>query len=157
MTNERSQRPATGLSRIFDRDPFHKLQQQMDELMASFSREWDGGAWLSADFHPSLDISETDEAVQVRVDLPGIKPEEVQVEVRNNVLQITGERKEEREEKNKTWHRTERRIGRFARSMMLPCEVQEDKVVAECSNGVLNILLPKAEKAKSKKIAVKAK
>jgi HSP20 family protein len=157
MTQEVSTRPSTGLGRLFDRDPFHKLQQQMDDLIAGFSREWDGGHWLSADFHPSLDISETDEAIQVRVDLPGIKPEEVEVEVRNNVLQITGERKEEREEKNKTWHRTERRVGRFARSMTLPCEVQDEKIVAECSNGVLNIQLPKAEKAKSKKIAVKAK
>lgn len=157
MTNELSQRPASGLRRLFDRDPFHKLQQQMDELIASFSREWDGGNWLSADFHPSIDVSETDESLQVRVDLPGTKPEEVHVEVRNNVLQITGERKEEREEKNKTWHRTERRVGRFARSMTLPCDVQEDKVVAECVNGVLNILLPKAEKAKSKKIPVKGK
>lgn len=157
MTKELSTRSSTGLGRLFDRDPFHRLQQQMDDLIASFSREWDGGNWLSADFHPTLDVSETDEAIQIKVDLPGIKPEEVDVEVRNNVLEVTGERKEEREEKGKTWHRTERRVGRFARSLPLPCEVQEDKVVAECSNGVLNILLPKAEQAKSEKIAVKAK
>ncbi len=157
MTSELSTRPSTKLGRLFERDPFHKLQQQMDDLLSSFSRDWDGGHWLSADFHPSMDVSETEESFQIRVDLPGIKPEEVQVEVRNNVLEITGERKEEREEKGKTWHHTERRVGRFARSLSLPCEVQDDKVVAECSNGVLNILLPKAEKAKSKKIAVKAK
>ena len=127
----------------------------MDDLIASFSREWDGGNWPSADFHPTLDVSETDESIQIKVDLPGIKPDDVDVEVRNNVLQITGERKEEREEKGKTWHHTERRVGRFARSLALPCEVQEDKIVAECFDGVLKILLPKAEQAKSKKIAVK--
>ena len=157
MTTELSTRPSTGLSRFFDRDPFRKLQQQMDDLIASFSRELDGGQWPAADFHPSLDVSETEEAIQIRVDLPGIKPEEVDVEVRNNVLQITGERKEEREEKGKTWHRTERRVGRFARSLALPCAVEEEKVIAECSNGVLNILLPKAETAKAKKIPVKSK
>ena len=95
MTTELSTRPSTGLSRFFDRDPFRKLQQQMDDLIASFSRELDGGQWPAADFHPSLDVSETEEAIQIRVDLPGIKPEEVDVEVRNNVLQITGERKDE--------------------------------------------------------------
>lgn len=148
---------ARGLGRLFEHDPFHTLKQQMDNLMASFSREWDGGHGLLADYHPSLDISETDEALQIRVDLPGIKPEEVDVEVRNNTLQITGERKEEREEKREMWHRTERHLGRFARSMTLPCEVQDEKVAAEYSNGVLNITLPKAEKAKTHKIAVKAK
>lgn len=157
MAKELSTRPSTGLGRIFDRDPFQRLQKQMDDLIASFSQEWDGGPWLPADFQPSLDVSETDEAIQIRVDLPGIKPEEVDVEVRNNVLEITGERKEEREEKGKSWHRTERRVGRFARSLALPCDVQDDKVEAECTNGVLTIMLPKAEKAKSKKINVKAK
>lgn len=157
MPQELSQHPKSGLSRLFDRDPFHRLQQQMDDLIASFSQEWDGGKWISADFHPFLDVSETDEAVHVRVDLPGVKPEEIEVEVRNNVLQITGERKEEREEKGKTWHRTERRVGRFARSLTLPCEVRDDKVEAVCSDGVLNISLPKAETAKAHKIAVKPK
>jgi HSP20 family protein len=156
MTTTLPTRISTGLERIFDRDPFRAFQQEMDNLISSFSRDWDGGA-VSTDFCPQLDVSETDDAIHVRVDLPGIKPEEVDVEVRGNVLQINGERKEEREEKGKTWHRTERRVGKFARSMTLPCAVKEDKVQAECSDGVLNVTLPKAEKEKTRKIAVKGK
>ena len=157
MTNELSQRPSTGLGRLFDRDPFRTLQQHMDDLISNFSREFDGGQWPSTELRPSIDVSETDEAIQVHVDLPGMKPEDVNVEVRGNILQITGERKEEREEQGKTWHRTERRVGKFARAMTLPCDVQDKKVEAEYCNGVLNITLPKAEKAKSQKIPVKAK
>ncbi|MBT6158256.1 MAG: Hsp20/alpha crystallin family protein [Planctomycetaceae bacterium] len=157
MTTELSPRPATGLGRFFDRDPFRSLQHQMDDLMASFSREWDGSHWLSTEFHPSIDVSETDDAIEIRVDLPGIKPEEVDVEVRGNLLQITGERKEEREEKGKTWHRTERHVGKFARTMTLPCDVQDNEVEAECCEGVLRITLPKAEQARTHKIPVRAK
>ena len=157
MATELSTRPASGLRRLFDRDPFRSLQEEMDELIANFSRGWEGGDLSSGMLRPAVDISETDDSLQVCVDLPGLKPEEVHVEVRNNTLQISGERKEEREEKGKTWHRTERRIGSFSRSTMLPCAVKEDKVQAEYSNGVLHITLPKAEREKTRKIAVKAK
>lgn len=157
MTTELSTRPAAGLRRFFDRDPFRSLQEEMDDLISNFSRGWDGGDWSSGMLRPALDISETDDSIQVRVDLPGMKPEEVHVEVRNNTLQISGERKEEREEKGKTWHRTERRVGSFSRSTTLPCAVKDDKVQAEYSNGVLNITLPKAEQEKTRKIPVKAK
>lgn len=157
MTSELSTRPSRGLGRFFDRDPFRSLQQQMDDLMSSFSREWDGGNWTPTDFHPSIDVAETDDAIDIRIDLPGIKPEDVDVEVRGNQLHITGERKEEREEKGKTWHRTERHVGRFARSMTLPCDVQDKEVEAEYCEGVLCISLPKAEQAKTHKIPVKAK
>lgn len=157
MTTELPARPFTGLGRYFERDPFRTLQQQMDDLISSFSREGDGGRLTTAEIHPSLDVSETDDAIQVRVDLPGIKPEEVEVEVRGDALQITGERMQEREEKGKTWHRTERRVGKFARAMTLPCAVNEDKVQAEYSSGVLNITLPKSAKEKTHKITVKGK
>jgi HSP20 family protein len=144
------------LGRFFDRDPFRALQERMDNLISNFSQEWDGG-WLSNANSPSMDVSETDDAIQVHVDLPGIKAEDVDVEVRGNMLQIIGERKEEKEKKGKTWHRTERRVGKFARAMTLPCAVQEEKVQAEYRDGVLNITLPKAEESRTRKVAVKAK
>lgn len=156
MTTELSTRPSSRLGRLFDRDPFRTLQEQMDELISSFSRDWDGGL-APSELRPSLDVSESDDSIQVRVDLPGIKPEDVDVEVRHNMLQISGERKEKREEKGKTWHRTERSVGRFCRSLTLPCDVQDEKVQAEYSGGVLSITLPKAEQAKTHKIPVKAK
>ena len=157
MNTAITKRPTSGLTRFFERDPFHTLQQEMDELIANFSRDWDGSPWTAAEPRPALDISETANDIQVHVDLPGMKPEDVDVEVRNNTLYISGERKEEREEKGKTWHRTERRVGQFSRSMTLPCSVNEEKVQAEYSNGVLNITLPKAEKDKTRKVAVTAK
>jgi HSP20 family protein len=102
-------------------------------------------------------LSETPESVQVRMDLPGIKPDDVNIEIAGNTLRITGERKEEKDEKNKTYHRVERRFGSFSRSVSLPCSVKEAAVNAEHANGVLTVTLPKSEEAKSHKIKVKAK
>ena len=143
------------LEPFFDRDPLRALRREMDDLMRRFSLEWDED-WLPAEFHPSLDISETDEMMEVRMDLPGVKPEDVDIEIRGNLLRVTGERKEEREEKGRTWHRLERSVGKFARSVTLPCSVQEEKVEAEYRDGVLLIKLPKTEEAKTHKITVKA-
>ncbi len=156
MNTQISDRPATAMSHRPEHDPFRALQERMEELIGSFSREWDGG-WLTGAHRPPVDVSETDEAIQVHVDLPGIKPEDVTVEVRGNALHISGERRDEREEKDRTWHRTECRVGRFSRSMTPTCEVQDDRVEAEFTEGVSNICLPRAETAKSHRIPVKAK
>lgn len=93
--------------------------------------------------------------MQVRLDVPGIDPENIEVEVTGNLLKITGERKEEQEEKTKTCHRVERSYGSFARAITLPCEINEGKIDASCDNGVLTITLPKNEAAKSRRISVK--
>ena len=105
-------------------------------------------------FLPEANIAETDKAVDVTVELPGMKPEEVKVELREGVLWITGEKKEEKEEKGKTFHRIERRAGSFRRGFALPAEVEEGKVVAKFEGGVLQITLPKAEKVAPKRIEV---
>lgn len=145
-----------GLSGWLSRDPFVDLRNEMDELMGRYVQDWNGGA-LSEMTLPSTDISETDEAIEVKMDIPGLTADEIDIEVRGNTLQITGEHKEEKEEKGKTFHRVERRQGRIYRSISLPTEVDEKKVNAECRDGVLTITLPKAEQAKSHKITVKAK
>jgi HSP20 family protein len=106
-------------------------------------------------FLPEANIAETDKAVDVTVELPGMKPEEVNVELREGALWITGEKKEEKEEKGKTFHRVERRHGSFRRGFALPTEVEEGKVVAKFEGGVLHITLPKAEKVAPKRIEVK--
>ena len=98
---------------------------------------------------------ETDKAVEVAVELPGLKPEDVKVEIKEGNLWITGEKKEEKEEKGKTFHRVERRAGMFRRVFQLPVEVMEEKVDARFAEGVLKITLPKAEKAAPKQIEVK--
>ena len=96
-------------------------------------------------------FSETDTAIEAKLDLPGVKPEEVEIQLNGNVLTISGERKEEEEEKGKTFHRVERRVGQFSRSMSLPCPVEEDEVAASYKDGVLTIMLPKNRRSKNAK------
>ncbi|QDU10021.1 Hsp20/alpha crystallin family protein [Gimesia aquarii] len=135
------------------RAPFWVLRNEMDNLLSRFSGE--GG--LTQAFDAVLDMSETDNEIEVRMDVPGIQPEEIEVEVTGNTLLITGERKEEKEEKGRTYHRIERSSGSFSRSMTLPCEVDSDQVEAQCDNGVLTISLPKSNLSKPHKITVKPK
>ena len=106
-------------------------------------------------FLPEANLVETDKAVEVTVELPGMKPEDVKVEIKENALWITGEKKEEKEEKGKTFHRVERRAGMFRRVFQLPVEVTEEQVDARFAEGVLKITLPKAEKVAPKQIEIK--
>lgn len=136
------------------RDPLMTLRDEMEDLL---SRIWGDGdeGWFGGTMAPSADLSETDKAVEVRMDLPGVKPEEIDIQLNNNVLTVSGERSEEKEEKGRTYHRVERRAGKFARSFTLPCAVAEDEVAAEHHDGILTITLPKTEEAKARKITVK--
>jgi HSP20 family protein len=107
------------------------------------------------DWAPSVDISETDEEFRIKVELPGLKNDDVKVSIHDGVLTIQGERKMEREEKTKKVHRVERAYGRFARSFMLPDNVDESSVSAKHEDGVLNVSLGKVEEAKPRSIEVK--
>lgn len=138
----------------FDRGPMGSLREEMQDLITHFFG--DGERWPMAEVAPTMDVSETDEAVEVRMDVPGVEAKDVEIQIRGNVLSVTGERKDEKTEKGKTWHRVERRFGAFARTVTLPCEVKEDAVQAAYHDGVLTITLPKAEQAKARKIEVKA-
>lgn len=138
---------------LLSRAPFRALREEMDDLISRLSREWDV-SWPMADFRPSYDLSETAEALEVRMDVPGIKPEDVTVEVSDNTLHITGERKEEKEEKGRTFHRIERSSGKFTQSLTLPCAVKQDKVQADVHEGVLKVTMPKCEAAKTHKVKV---
>lgn len=144
------------LGTFFGRAPFWSLRDEMDQLLTRFSDDW-GNDWLTQGFEASLDLSETNDKIEVHLDVPGIKPEAIDVEVNGNQLRISGERKEESEEKNKTYHRVERRSGSFSRTVTLPCDDKEDAIEACCDNGVLTISLPKAEAVKSHKVTVKPK
>jgi HSP20 family protein len=144
-------RPATTALR---RPTFGTLRREMEELL---SRMWvdHDGAWWSGDFSPSADLAETEQAFEIRVDAPGMAAKDFDIEVNGNIATIRGERKEEKEEKGKTYHRIERRHGSFSRSMTLPCNVNEDEVAAEYTNGILTVTLPKREDAAPKKVSVK--
>jgi HSP20 family protein len=108
-----------------------------------------------ADWTPTVDITETEGEYAIKAELPEVKKEDVKVTVEDGVLTIQGERKQEKEEKGKKYHRIERSYGRFVRSFTLPDTVDEGKVRAEYADGVLHLHLPKSEKAKPKQIDVK--
>jgi HSP20 family protein len=134
--------------------PLATLENEFEELMERLFRPEEGFFNGLEKFTPISNFAETEKAYEVTVELPGMKPEEFNVEVKNGELWITGERKEEKEEKGKTWHRVERRYGEFRRIFALPAEVKEEEVKAEYKEGVLHIIVPKAEVAKPRKIEV---
>lgn len=137
------------------RGPLETLREEMEELASrAFGEE--GALWSGERMVPSLDLSETDGALEVRMDVPGVEPKDLDIQVNGNLLTICGQRKEEREEKGKTYHRVERRTGSFSRSVTLPVAVKEDAVEAQYKDGILTIKLPKTESAKGKRITVKS-
>jgi HSP20 family protein len=155
MTAALSTRVSQALSPLFGRDPFTGLQHDMEELLSRFKTDWNGD-WPTGAISPSVDLSETDDALQLRMDVPGMKADEINIELSGNTIRISGEHKEEKEEKGKTFHRLERRSGSFSRALTLPSAVKEDKISAECNDGILTVTLPKTETAKTHKIAVKS-
>lgn len=153
MADKPSKQASREVRPFFGREPLRSLREEMDDLINRFASDWDTG-WLSREFAPSMDLSESEGAVEVSMDLPGVKPDEITVEVSGNTLRIHGERKEEKEEKKKSYHRVERRTGSFSRSVTLPCSVDENKVDANYRDGVLTVTLPKTEEAKTHKVKV---
>jgi len=135
------------------------LRDAMDRMLEE-SFFWPRGlmsrALGGAEFIP-LDIFEKGNNLIVKAPLPGVKPEDLNIEVHEKVLTISGETKQEEERKEKDYHLQEQRYGRFERSVTLPCAVKVDKAEADYDDGVLTLTLPKAEETKGKKIAVKPK
>lgn len=113
--------------------------------------------WLG-DFTPKMDVSETDKEITIEMELPGLKPEDVDITLERGVLNISGEKQAEKEEKGRRFYRVERSYGSFYRSIPLPSEVEEDKIDATFKHGVLKVKLPKtqAAQAQSKRITIKA-
>jgi HSP20 family protein len=109
----------------------------------------------TGDWAPRVDIAETDEAFVIKVEIPEVNKDDVKVTVDNGVLTIRGERKQEKEEEGKKFHRVERHYGSFARSFTLPDNVDETKVTASFKDGMLKLQIPKAEEAKPEVIEVK--
>jgi len=141
------------------RDPFALMQSEMHRLfdhffdgseLAPFDRTAGGMANM-----PKVDVAETEDAVHVTAELPGLSQADVDVTLSNGNLLIRGEKKAEHEEKQKNYHRIERSYGSFHRSIPLPAEVDRDKVEASFKDGVLNVVLPKAAAAVGKKISVR--
>ena len=132
------------------------LREAMDRLFDdAFTRplSLSGNVWSV----PAVDLYQTDNEVVVKAALPGIKADEVQINVTGEVLTLKGEVKQTEEVKEKAYHLREQRFGSFERSLILPTDVVADKAKAEFENGILTITLPKAEEVKPKSITIKTK
>jgi HSP20 family protein len=138
-------------------DPFASLQRDIGQLFEGF---FDGGPMSFANqgllMSPKLDLSETDNELHVTAELPGLKEEDIDVEVTGDSLRIRGEKKDERDEKQHNFHRVERSFGLFERVVPLHVEVNREQVQATYKDGVLTVVLPKAVTAPaSQKVTVK--
>jgi HSP20 family protein len=121
----------------------------------SVRRDGDKEALTVAEWSPLVDISEDEKEYLIKAEIPEMKKDDMKISVQDNVLSISGERKYEKEEKGKKYHRVERAYGSFMRSFTLPEDADGSKVGAEYKDGILKVHLPKSEKAKPKAIEVK--
>ena len=140
-------------------DPFRELEEMSDRLNRMVTRpatRTNGKEALTvADWMPTVDISETDGEYLIKAELPEVKKDDVKVTLEDGILTIQGERRREKDEKTTKYHRIERSYGSFARSFSLPDQVDENGVKAEYKDGMLNLRVPKSEKAKPRAIEVK--
>lgn len=134
--------------------PLGLMTRDMEQFMSELLSRSGWGQNGLPKFEPVVNIAETEAAYEFSVDVPGIKPEEVKVEYHDGNLMISGERKEEKEEKAKTFHRVETSFGSFQRTFALPGAVEEAKITATVADGVLKVTLPKSQKVKPKQIQV---
>ena len=136
-------------------DPFQDLLAIQDEMNQAFgrARQSQGGGRVWA---PALDISERKDAYVVTVEVPGVNADDLDITLEDGLLTIQGERHVTSESSEQQFHRVERRYGSFRRSITLPSQVQADAIEASFENGVLEVVVPKAEEAKPKKITVRA-
>ena len=105
-------------------------------------------------WQPSLDITESDDNYEVKAEIPGMKKDDIKISFQDDVLMLTGEKKHEKEEKGKEYHRIERNYGKFERSLRFPNHIKTDAIKANYKNGVLTVSIPKSEQAKLKEIAI---
>ncbi len=140
------------------RDPFDLLQNEINRL---FDRDLlDLGsepALFDEGFTPAIDVSDNDDNVEIRCDLPGVKKDDIDISVSDNLLTIKGEKKDEKEEKEKAYYRRESWSGAFQRTVSLPDSVDPDKAKAEMKEGILHLTLPKKEEKKRTQIKVDVK
>lgn len=138
--------------------------RELENIGERFNRFFDqlsstrgnGGETMTvADWIPNVDVTEDDKEYLIKVEIPEVDKKDVKVNVQEGMLTIQGERKKEKEEKGKRYHRMERVYGTFVRSFTLPEDVDEEKIEAEFKDGMLMVRLPKSEKAKPKKLEVK--
>lgn len=139
-------------------DPARNLtsfQDQMNDLLRDFFGTTNGPK--PVDFNPMVDVTETADAILVKAEVPGMDAKDIEIKIEGDTLSMRGEKKSEKDEKGKTFHRVERTFGSFYRAFRLPAEVKVDAVKAVCRNGVLEVTLPKVEAAKAREVKIDVK
>ena len=150
MSGTLTKRTPGRLNRWTEADPIATIREEMENLFGRFA-SGEKATTLSA-----LDLTEVNGTYQIRMDVPGMKPEDINIDVNGDLITISGERKDEKEEKGEKFHRVERHFGSFSRTVRLPCVVKEDKIDAQIKDGVLTLKLPKTEEAKAHRVKIKA-
>ena len=137
-------------------NPCRELEEVADRYTRAAGQAQTGGQEVvaSGDWTPRVDIAETDAAFEIKAEIPEVNKEDVKVSVYNGVLTIRGERKQEKEEHGKKFHRVERKYGSFTRSFTLPENVDENGIKAAFKDGILSLQIQKTEEAKPKAIEV---
>jgi HSP20 family protein len=129
-------------------------REPLFRLFDTFFPDTAGEDLATRTWTPPVDIQETADSYRIQAELPGLTKDDVQVTLENNVLRLSGERRWEKDVKKESYHRIERTYGSFSRSFALPNQVSSDKVEAKFENGVLSVVVPKAEAAKPRQISI---
>jgi HSP20 family protein len=138
-------------------EPVNTLQQRLNRLFEETFLPLVAEPFSIAAWCPSCDIYETETEIVVKAEIPGVKKEDVKLNIQDNVLTLSGERKFEEETKKENYLRVERGYGSFTRRFTLPPFVDAKKISAEFKDGLLEVKLPKSEEAKSKEVEIKIK
>jgi HSP20 family protein len=125
------------------------------EVNRLFNTLFDAGPSATQRWVPPMDLVESEDHFLLKADLPGVAEDDVKIEIQDNTLTVTGERRAENEARERGWYRVERSFGRFSRSLTLPEGVDADAVTAEFDKGVLNVRIPKPEQRHPHRVAIK--
>lgn len=132
-----------------------QLRREMDQMIHGRSSAEEGSSIATSDWIPAVDIKETEKEFLIHADIPGVDPDDIDVHMEDGMLTIKGERESETKEEREGYKRIERQRGTFYRRFSLPDTANADKISAKSKNGVLDISIPKQEKAQARKIQVK--
>lgn len=135
-----------------------RMQHDMERVMSAFSPQssWTGWPTYRTQVYPALNIYNDGESYILRAEVPGVDPKSLDIEVTGDTVTVRGERKLPELAQGASYHRRERDYGEFSRSFTLPDQVDSNKVMANCQDGVLEVRLPHAEQAKARKITIKS-
>ena len=144
----------TNLIRFSPAAELRRLQNEVDRVFEGYWPTRGNGDEPETMWSPRVDVTETEDAYQVRLDVPGIPKEDIEINFHDGMLSISGERRAQEKSEKEAYVRVERSFGRFFRSFTLPKTVESEHISANCQDGVLTVHVPKAEESKPRRIQV---